>query len=314
MVLLMASGQGAPVRLVHLPAPVLCNWLRFYFLVEHWNLEVCIYFLTQASFTVGYGDLVPQYPLSRIFTAVYVPIGTVLHYGTALPQGRAFCAWAASLIPGMVSTQSVPMHDLMAIARTLPGLVLVAAIGAGVSYKFMGMAPVDAFYFALSSTTATGYGDFTPEGRLPVLATIPFLWTACGAFAAMLEACHNYAKLSMVQKTPLVRVIDQLLLQPTPWDATAGGDHHMHAARAEPGAGLSEAEFMLACLCGHGLVGVPTLAALRKQFSPSRRLLSGTTWTAGKQPAVRTAGARVAAAAAASERRRLFHPQRCQCR
>ena len=174
----------------------------------------------------------------------------------------------------------------------------------------MGMAPVDAFYFALSSTTATGYGDFTPEGRLPVLATIPFLWTACGAFAAMLEACHNYAKLRMVQKTPLVRVIDQLLLQPTPWDATAGGDHHMHAARAETGAGLSEAEFMLACLCGHGLVGVPTLAALRKQFSPSRRLLSGTTWTAGKQPAVRTAGARVAAAAAAaaaaSERRRLF--------
>ena len=131
----------------------------------------------------------------------------------------------------------------------------------------MGMARVDAFYFALSSTTATGYGDFTPEGRLPVLATIPFLWTACGAFAAMLEACHNYAKLSMVQKTPLVRVIDQLLLQPTPWDATAGGDHHMHAARAEPGAGLSEAEFMLACLCGHGLVDVPTLVALRKQFA-----------------------------------------------
>ena len=41
--------------------------------------------------------------------------------------------------------------------------MLIAAIGAGVSYKYMGMARVDAFYFALSSTTATGYGDFTPE-------------------------------------------------------------------------------------------------------------------------------------------------------
>ena len=113
MVLLMASGQGAPVRLVHLPAPVLCNWLRFYFLVEHWNLEVCIYFLTQASFIRRPRATISTEPHfhSCVRADRHCP---ALRHGTS---GRAFCAWAASLIPGMFSTQSVPMHDLMAIAR-----------------------------------------------------------------------------------------------------------------------------------------------------------------------------------------------------
>ena len=85
----------------------------FYFLVEHWNLEVCIYFLTQASFIRRPRATISTEPHfhSCVRADRHCP---ALRHGTS---GRAFCAWAASLIPGMFSTQSVPMHDLMAIAR-----------------------------------------------------------------------------------------------------------------------------------------------------------------------------------------------------
>lgn len=238
-----------------------------YFVLEHWNLETALYFITQASFTVSYGDIAPHYPASRLFTVVYVPIGTAMLYHAALPQGRQICAFAASLIPGLGSYASVPVHDEMGIVRTLPGLVLVGAVGAGLSYYFCEMSPINAVYFAFSTSTAAGYGDIAPQGRMQMILSMPFIFAACGTFAAVLEACHTYAKLVLVRKTPLARVADQLLLQPTPWDFTVGGAHRCFASKADLGHGLSEPEFMLAVLCGHGIVDVQTLLALRKEFA-----------------------------------------------
>ena len=36
-----------------------------YFALEHWGLELSLYFLTQAALTVGYGDVVPHSATAR---------------------------------------------------------------------------------------------------------------------------------------------------------------------------------------------------------------------------------------------------------
>ncbi len=47
----------------------------FYMKVEKWNLIDSVYFWVITLTTVGYGDLSPTTPISRIFTVVYILIG-----------------------------------------------------------------------------------------------------------------------------------------------------------------------------------------------------------------------------------------------
>ena len=236
-----------------------------YFSLEHWNVEDTLYFMTQASFTVGFGDTVPHKPESKIFTAIYAPIGTLMMFHAALPQGRALASMVMGS-PGTVMPASSSTSYLN-VAKMVPGLLLVIGAGGFGAYKLFGFDYVDSFYFAASSATTQGYGDLGPHGRVQMIAMIPYMWVACGTFAALVEACYNTARWRMVQQTGLAKVVDQLLLQPSPWDVTVGGAPKAYASRADDGAGLSEAEFMLAALVGHGVVDVPTLVSLRRKYA-----------------------------------------------
>ncbi len=47
----------------------------FYARAEDWNWLDALYFSVMTLTTVGYGDLVPKQPLSKVFTMIYVLIG-----------------------------------------------------------------------------------------------------------------------------------------------------------------------------------------------------------------------------------------------
>lgn len=47
----------------------------FYHFVEGWSLIDAFYFSVITLTTVGYGDLAPTLPLSRLFTALYIILG-----------------------------------------------------------------------------------------------------------------------------------------------------------------------------------------------------------------------------------------------
>ena len=61
--------------LLYLVAVVIGGGTLFYRLVERWGWIDSLYFTVITLTTVGYGDLAPTRPLSKIFTVVFVLLG-----------------------------------------------------------------------------------------------------------------------------------------------------------------------------------------------------------------------------------------------
>jgi voltage-gated potassium channel len=93
------AGIGLPVRAVvemardpndRAPLVLVISLLIvgtvFYTLVEGWSVVDAIYFSSMSLATVGYGDVVPDTDVGKIFTVIYVlaGIGILVSFFTAL--------------------------------------------------------------------------------------------------------------------------------------------------------------------------------------------------------------------------------------
>ena len=95
----LAAGLGLPLRAVAVMArdreergplllvlSLLIVGTIFYVLVEGWSLVDAVYFCAMSLATVGYGDVVPETEVGKLFTVVYVlaGIGILVSFFTAL--------------------------------------------------------------------------------------------------------------------------------------------------------------------------------------------------------------------------------------
>lgn len=256
--------------------------------LEHWNFQDTLYFLLTSCTTIGYGDMVPRSEMARAFTAVYVPLGFIPIFRLALPYGRAICQSVSGLLDGFVPSglrlgpakvTDIDRNDWDAARylTALMGPLVVIAIGAGLSYRFLYFSPVEAVYFAATTLTTVGYGDLTPTDLPRMLATGFYGVVAAGTFFACVEQCYKIASSRQVKAIDLHKFVDEILLQESCWDSTwpdrsstAGNGatesgQFVFARRADD-KGLSEAEFVLGVLTAHSLIDVDTLVSVRKQF------------------------------------------------
>ena len=70
----------------------------FYVLVEGWGVVDALYFCAMSLATVGYGDVVPETEIGKLFTVVYVlsGIGILVSFFTALTSKTLAAASAAA--------------------------------------------------------------------------------------------------------------------------------------------------------------------------------------------------------------------------
>jgi voltage-gated potassium channel len=114
------AGIGLPLRaLVHmardphdrgpllLVASLLIVGTAFYAVVEGWSIVDAVYFCAMSLATVGYGDVVPETDVGKLFTVVYVlaGIGILVSFFTALTSHTLtlLAARRAAREPGSVS-------------------------------------------------------------------------------------------------------------------------------------------------------------------------------------------------------------------
>ena len=95
----LLAGIGLPIRALvamlrdreeRAPALLVFSLLLagtlFYTLVERWSVVDAVYFCAMSLATVGYGDVVPDTDVGKVFTVVYVlaGIGILVSFFTAL--------------------------------------------------------------------------------------------------------------------------------------------------------------------------------------------------------------------------------------
>jgi voltage-gated potassium channel len=95
----LLAGLGLPLRAVALMArhpeergplllvaSLLILGTIFYMLVEGWSVVDAVYFCAMSLGTVGFGDVVPETAVGKLFTVVYVlaGIGILVSFFTAL--------------------------------------------------------------------------------------------------------------------------------------------------------------------------------------------------------------------------------------
>lgn len=78
------TARGAAISL----ATLLTLATIFYRAVEGWSVVDSLYFAVVTGLTIGYGDIVPQYPISKVFTVFYavLAVGLFVTLGTSLAK------------------------------------------------------------------------------------------------------------------------------------------------------------------------------------------------------------------------------------
>ena len=72
----------------------------FYMAVEGWSVLDSIYFAVVTGLTIGYGDLVPQHSISKVFTIFYALLAVGLFVTLATSLAKASLERTPRLRPG----------------------------------------------------------------------------------------------------------------------------------------------------------------------------------------------------------------------
>ncbi|KAK9086126.1 hypothetical protein Sjap_026537 [Stephania japonica] len=141
-----------------------------------------LYFSIVTLCTIGYGDIVPDTPFTKVLMCGFILVGFgcidillnglvtyVLDTQEALLLGAVDGKYhAAFMMRYMVDTKKGRMRVRMKVGLALAVVVVCIAMGAISAHVLEKMDWVDSLYLAVSSVTTVGYGDYafsTLQGR-----------------------------------------------------------------------------------------------------------------------------------------------------
>lgn len=157
----------------------------------HWTFTDSVYFCTVTMSTVGYGDLSPTMPGTKVFTFVWIILGIVIVFSAVASSigslirpltqrgrvvlGRQFPQETVDLNgDGTVDYMKPRAAPIFYLKNLLPLFVLVLIVQlscAGIFLAFEDWKYGDAMWHCLVTATTVGYGDVS--GHAPVWHDAP---------------------------------------------------------------------------------------------------------------------------------------------
>lgn len=279
-----------------------------YYYMEGWTPLETSYFLTVTSTTVGYGDMGPTSPMSKLFTCFYALFGIVAVLGALTPLVSFLRGdWREKLLTCLgcgpkVNTEDpdltmdeinrrIDYRSRYMVALLAPLAVLIGGIT--VHYGFIREPPapdadvpmfeaylrqfgvdidinglIDSFYWTMITMTTIGYGDITPQTDYAKLLAIAYLPLAVIALADAVSDLQMITTQRSIRETDFPKLADECLIR----DAM-----REDPKRPNPNPVLTEAEFLVDQLLANGLVDKEAITVINKQFQAmtSRQVKKG---------------------------------------
>ncbi|RCN51349.1 Ion channel [Ancylostoma caninum] len=162
------------VAIASIPYIVICISLSLYVVFGALTFSAIDDFMDQDTFatkcffifttltTIGYGDLTPRNPLSKLFCLLYVGAGVPLLLMALINFGQLFAELFWALITSVTTSVHVDPESRrkIPISVAVAFLVLHSLFGAGIFTYWLNEQPfITAIYFSFVSITTIGFGD-----------------------------------------------------------------------------------------------------------------------------------------------------------
>lgn len=165
--------------------------------LEGWSLVDSFYYAVVTGTLVGYGDLVPKLPRSRIFASIYA-ISSMVLIGSAAARLIEKC-----MVEG---TRRLLQNDPEGVCKSRKRVVVtrgqvvsatlvvtaIAAVGVIVFRYNLGRTWVDIFYFLTACLSTVGWGDVHPATVVGKIFASIWLITIAGGFVALISRITDY--------------------------------------------------------------------------------------------------------------------------
>jgi len=150
---------------------------------EQWTFLGAIFFLTQLTATIGYGNTACSTPLGQMLTMVFLVVGIPLMgytiFTMALVDQHAARALAK---PFGLRTETSAQQ-----AALLGGMFAVfLLLGSLVYHVLEGWSYLEALYFSFTTLTTIGFGDYLPSSRVSKVFSIFYIIVGLGNCASII--------------------------------------------------------------------------------------------------------------------------------
>uniref|UniRef100_A0A7S1XFF2 Potassium channel domain-containing protein n=1 Tax=Compsopogon caeruleus TaxID=31354 RepID=A0A7S1XFF2_9RHOD len=148
----------------------------FYHVWEGWSWVSSAYFCVVVATTVGYGDLTPSTPVSKLFTVVYVVVAVMIILAALASLFEQVMDSQERLlvnrllnpegcVDDLAGCQSMTASEKMEVLTSFGTFFIIGLVGSCILGHLEHLSWLDSIYFTVVTASTVGFGDMEPNSE-----------------------------------------------------------------------------------------------------------------------------------------------------